>query len=63
VLPGLNSVDETTRAELEGQSWFIRGQIYFALARRYGGLPIIEEVGDINDIESLRIPRSTEVAT
>lgn len=63
LIPGLNSVDETTRTELEGQSWFIRGQIYFALARRYGGLPIIEEVGDINDIESLKIPRSTEVAT
>ena len=63
LIPGLTSVDEDTRKELEGQSWFIRGQIYFALARRYGGLPIIEKVGDINDIESLKIPRETEVKT
>ena len=63
LIPGLTSVDEDTRKELEGQSWFIRGQIYFALARRYGGLPIIEKVGDINDIESLQIPRETEVKT
>ena len=46
LIPGLNSVDETTRTELEGQSWFIRGQIYFALARRYGGLPIITSLTD-----------------
>ena len=63
LIPGLTSVDEDTRKELEGQSWFIRGQIYFALARRYGGLPIIEKVGDINNIESLKIPRETEVKT
>ena len=77
LIPGLTSVDEATRTELEGQTWFIRGMIYFALARRYGGLPIIEKVGDIQTIldnsdnpeitekavAELRVPRSTEVKT
>ena len=64
MIPTLTSVGEETRKELEGQSWFIRGQIYFALARRYGGIPIIESVGDLyGDPEKLKIPRATEVDT
>ena len=72
LIPTLEMVDDDTRRELEGQSWFIRGQIYFALARRYGGVPKIEKVEplDINDdaaleelIKKLRIPRMKEVET
>ena len=77
LIPGLTSIDEDTRTELFGQAWFIRGMIYFALARRYGGLPIIENVGDIQPIldnpgdealaeeilDQIRVPRSTEVET
>lgn len=77
LIPTLSSVDEATRTELMGQAWFIRGMIYFALARRYGGLPIIEKVTDIQPIldnptdttitnkiiKDLKVSRSTEVET
>jgi len=62
-IEGLTTISEEVKAELLGQAWFIRGQLYFALARRYGGVPIIEKVGDVNDVESLKIPRTTEVET
>lgn len=62
-ISGLKTVSDETKEQLLGQAWFIRGQLYFALARRYGGVPIIEEVGDMNDLESLKIPRRTEVET
>ena len=77
LIPTLTSIDEATRTELMGQAWFIRGMIYFALARRYGGLPIIEKVTDIQPIldnptdttitnkiiKDLKVSRSTEVET
>lgn len=72
LIPGLTSINDDTRKELTGQSWFIRGQVYFALARRYGGVPKIETVVplDINNdedlddvIAKLRIPRMKEVDT
>lgn len=77
LIPTFDSIDADTKRELEGQSWFIRGQIYFALARRYGGIPIIESVTDIQPlidnpddeelaeqvVQELRVPRATEVKT
>jgi len=62
-IEGLTTISEDVKKELLGQAWFIRGQLYFALARRYGGVPIITKVGDMNDLESLKIPRTTEVKT
>ena len=62
-IEGLKDADEKTTAELLGQAWFVRGILYFALARRYGGVPIIEQNGDMSDIESLKVPRNTEVET
>ena len=69
LIPTLDSIDQDTKDELEGQSWFIRGQIYFALARRYGGIPKIEKVVDISNIDdpetqkAVRVPRMKEVET
>ncbi len=64
LIPTFESVDDDTKKELQGQVWFIRGQLYLAMARRYGGLPIIETVEDYKgDPAKLRIPRSTEVET
>jgi len=57
----LKTITEDQKEMLLGQAWFVRGQLYFALARRYGGVPIIETVGDISDIEKLKIQRTTEV--
>jgi len=62
-IASLTTISDEVKEELLGQAWFVRGQLYFALARRYGGVPIIEEVGDMNDIESLKVPRRTEVET
>ena len=62
-IEGLQGFPQETIDLLNGEAWFIRGQVYFALAKRYGGVPIIEKVGDITDSTTLYIPRSTEVAT
>jgi len=59
----LKSVDDDAKEILYGEAWFIRAYIYFALARRYGGVPIIEKVGSLDDESSLYIDRSTEVDT
>lgn len=60
-IAALETTEDAVKEELFGQAWFIRGMLYFTLVKRYGGVPIIEEVGDVNDLESLMIPRSTEV--
>lgn len=54
-----------------GEARFIRGATYFALVKRYGGVPIVNQVltkpGETIDelkasIEELKIPRSSEAA-
>ncbi len=62
-IDGLTSIDEDAKHTLWGEYWFIRGQLYFALARRYGGVPIIEEIGSVDDLEALKVDRETEVKT
>jgi hypothetical protein len=47
-----------------GEAYFMRAHLYFRLAKLYGGVPIIEEVQDVNaDFEDLQVARSTEKAT
>lgn len=56
--------DESTKDALRGEAYFLQAYTYFALAKRYGGVPIITEIGDISaGEESLMIPRSTEKET
>ena len=62
-IDGLTSVSSESKKALYGQAWFARAYTYFALARRYGGVPIITKVGDLNDSTTIFIPRSKEVAT
>ncbi|MEO6915552.1 MAG: RagB/SusD family nutrient uptake outer membrane protein [Chitinophagaceae bacterium] len=47
-----------------GEARFIRGVTYFALAKRYGGVPIVNKLLNYpqQTIEQLRIPRSSEEA-
>lgn len=59
----LTSVDEQRKDELRGQAWFVRAMTYFALARRYGGVPKIEKIGSLDDSLSLWVPRMKEVET
>jgi len=61
-IPGL-SLDQEEKNKLYGEASFFRAYTYFELAKLYGGVPIITEVGDPNDESTLYIPRSTEKET
>ena len=63
ILPELDLKQEA-KDELKGEAYFFRAYTYFALAKRYGGVPLITQTGDINEgLGSLNIPRSTEKET
>jgi hypothetical protein len=52
--------------QLFGEAHFIRAYMYFQLARRYGGVPLISEVQKLSssgDNTDLYVPRSTEKET
>ena len=61
------AINEATRDQMLGEAIFARAYCYFAMVRRYGGVPIVTEPlddqydGDTN--EGLYIPRSTEKET
>ncbi|MFW5872758.1 MAG: RagB/SusD family nutrient uptake outer membrane protein, partial [bacterium] len=48
--------------EYLGEACFLRAYTYFALVKRYGGVPIIKEVQSFpeQDLEELQVPRNTE---
>ena len=62
-----NAINKATHDSMLGEAIFARAYCYFAMVRRYGGVPIVTEPlddkydGDKN--EGLYIPRSTEKAT
>jgi len=63
-----NVISAEAAARYAGEGYFTRAYIYMALARRYGGVPIIDHVQDGeyvqgSDNEALYVPRSTEKAT
>ena len=44
-----------------GEAYFIRAYYYFAMVKRYGGVPILKEPQEYTgDIEVLKVPRNTE---
>ena len=61
------AINEATRDQLLGEALFARAYCYFAMVRRYGGVPIVTEpLDDKYDgvtNEGLYIPRSTEKET
>jgi starch-binding outer membrane protein, SusD/RagB family len=62
------SLNETTYEQLKSEGHFVRAYIYFGLAKRYGGVPIIDYVQDGDYIPGssnteLFIPRNTEKET
>ena len=61
-IPGL-PISEEKKKSMLGEAYFIRAYNYFGLAKMYGGVPIITKLPDINDTESLNVPRSTEKET
>lgn len=63
VIPDLD-VDQSVKDGLFGEAYFIRAYLYFGLAKRYGGVPLITEIANIADgAEVLNVPRSTEKET
>ncbi|MDR3194874.1 MAG: RagB/SusD family nutrient uptake outer membrane protein, partial [Tannerella sp.] len=48
-----------------GEAYFTRAMVFYALAKRYGGMPLVLEVLKYpdNPVEALEIPRSTEEET
>ena len=63
IIPTLTVPEAETKA-LIGESAFIRAYAYFALAKRYGGVPLITSVQKYEgDVDALKLPRSTEKET
>lgn len=62
-IPDLDVTDDE-RNLLIGESAFIRAYAYFALVKRYGGVPIISEAQAYSgNVEDLKVPRNTEEET
>lgn len=62
-IPDLDIAD-TEKQILGGEVSFLRAYNYYALVKRYGGVPIILENQEYtDDFESLRVPRNTEKET
>lgn len=62
----LVQMSDAQRAALVAEGKFIRAYMYFGLAKRYGGVPIIEKSLEYipgSDNANLYVPRSTEKAT
>lgn len=56
--------DPATLTTLRGEYHFFIAYSYFALAKRYGGVPIITEAQQFKgDYNAIKIPRSKEIAT
>lgn len=63
-IPTITSLNEEKKNELISEMHFLRAFGYYALAKRYGGVPIITEFQQYtSDVESLKVPRSTEKDT
>jgi len=67
-LPTYMDASNFTQDEVNGwlgEAYFMRAVTYFELAKRYGGVPLVEDVLDYPDqpVEELRVPRSSEEAT
>lgn len=63
IVPELDIFEEEKQL-LKAEASFIRAYTYYALAKRYGGVPIILTKQEYtSDVESLKVPRSTEKET
>ena len=47
-IPTLTSITEQQKNEINAETHFLRAYTYFALAKRYGGVPIIKEPQEYN---------------
>lgn len=63
-LPEKSTLGETKKEQILGEAHFIRAYYYFALVKRYGGVPIIEEAQTFtgDNLSELQVPRDGEAA-
>nr|WP_294897532.1 RagB/SusD family nutrient uptake outer membrane protein [uncultured Pedobacter sp.] len=62
IKPGV--MPENEKQSLKGEVAFLRAYTYFALAKRFGGVPIITKRQDYDpDVTKLMVPRATEKET
>ena len=58
------TVDQAEKDRIRGEAAFIRAYTYFELAKLYGGVSLILATQEYtSDVESLKVPRSTERET
>lgn len=63
-LPTISALSEEKKNEILSEAHFLRAFTYYGLAKRYGGVPIIDKYQEYTtEMDSLKIPRSTEKAT
>lgn len=63
IIPELDIFEEE-KQQLKAEASFIRAYTYYELAKRYGGVPLISwKQGYTSNVDSLRVPRSTEKET
>lgn len=63
IVPELDIFPEE-KQQLKAEASFIRAYTYFQLAKRYGGVPLIKSKQEYtSNVDSLRVPRSTEKET
>lgn len=63
-LPKAEGYTAAQKVELEGEALFLRAYTYFALAKRYGGVPLISDLQAFDpNFENLKRPRATEKET
>lgn len=63
-IPKMKPSNPATIATVTGEYYFFMAYSYFALAKRYGGVPLIVDVQNFNgDYQSVKVPRSKETDT
>ncbi len=63
-IPLMTPSNPATLTTLKGEYHFFMAYSYFALAKRYGGVPLITKVQKFDgDYEKVKVPRSKEVET
>jgi hypothetical protein len=59
-----NNFKEETYNHYLGEAYFVRATVFYAMARRFGGVPLVtKEIQYPADADKLEVPRSTEKET
>lgn len=53
-------LSEAQKNQAMGEAKFMRAYAYFEMVKRYGGVPLIKAVQDVNSGDALFVPRNTE---